>query len=193
MQLSVRENVFMIILHGSLLVLVISILDMLCQHLADGNFSRNIQSNPVLWPKAIIFGALRWPNQWFYQQRVLIWLGVDTLGYNISKNQLSRSKTVASSLKKVHFWNPIWRTPSALWNGPCPISLSFLESWLFWTFLLTFHYFGSSWYHNNNWGGALLVPWFCVNVICMYTVQKDNTLSCHFDQIQARLCLNLQS
>ena len=59
------------------------------------------------------------PNQWFYQKKVLIWLGVDTLGYNISKDQLSRSKTVASSLKKVHFWNPIWRTPSALWNNSC--------------------------------------------------------------------------
>ena len=63
-----------------------------------------IQSDPVLWPKVIIFGALWWPNQWFYQKRVLIWLGVDTLGYNISKDQLSRSKTVASSPKKVHFW-----------------------------------------------------------------------------------------
>ena len=86
-----------------------------------------IQSNPVLWPKVIIFGALWWPNQWFYQKRVLIWLGVDTLGYNISKDQLSRSKTVASSLKKVHFWNPIWRTPSALWDGPSPRTRLYLN------------------------------------------------------------------
>ena len=86
-----------------------------------------IQSNPVLWPKVIIFGALWWPNQWFYQKRVLIWLGVDTLGYNISKDQLSRSKTVASSLKKVHFWNPIWWTPSALWDGPSPRTRLYLN------------------------------------------------------------------
>ena len=108
-----------------------------------------IQSIPVLWPKVVIFGALRWPHQWFYQQRVVIWLWVDALGYNISKNQLPKSKTMASSHKKVHFWNPIWGTPSALWNGPSPISLSFL----FW----------SRW--DSVCQCTLGRPWFVPNLI----------------------------
>ena len=109
----------------------------------------SIQSIPVLWPKVVIFGALRWPHQWFYQQRVVIWLWVDALGYNISKNQLPKSKTMASSHKKVHFWNPIWGTPSALWNGPSPISLSFL----FW----------SRW--DSVCQCTLGRPWFVPNLI----------------------------
>ena len=28
-----------------------------------------VQSNPVLWPKVIIFGALWWPNQWFLSKK----------------------------------------------------------------------------------------------------------------------------
>ena len=86
-----------------------------------------VQSYPVKWPILIIFGALPWPNEWVCQQRVVIWLWVDALSYNISKNQLPRSKTVASSPKKVHFWNPIWGTPSALWNGPSPRTRLFLN------------------------------------------------------------------
>ena len=93
---------------------------------------RSKRSDPVFWTRFVIFEALPWPNRWFNQQRVVIWLWVDALGYNISKNQLPRSKTVASSHKKVHFWNPIWRTPSALWNGPSPVSLSFLISRWWW-------------------------------------------------------------
>ena len=113
-------------------------------------FPKNkLQSIPVLWPKVVIFGALRWPHQWFYQQRVVIWLWVDALGYNISKNQLPKSKTMASSHKKVHFWNPIWGTPSALWNGPSPISLSFL----FW----------SRW--DSVCQCTLGRPWFVPNLI----------------------------
>ena len=106
-----------------------------------------IQSNPVFWTRLVIFEALPWPNRWFNQQRVVIWLWVDALGYNISKNQLPRSKTVASSHKKVHFWNPIWRTPSALWNGPSPISLSFLI-WSRWD-LVCQSTLGSSWLVPN--------------------------------------------
>ena len=115
--------------------------------LQDVLLSRGVQSNPVFWNILIIFGALPWPNRWFCQQRVVIWLWVDALGYNISKNQLPRSKTVASSHKKVHFWNPIWRTPSALWNGPSPISLSFLF-WSRWD-LVCQSTLGSSWLVPN--------------------------------------------
>ena len=81
------------------------------------------------------------------KKRVVIWLWVDALAYKISKNQLPRSKTVASSHKKVHFWNPIWRTPSALWNGPSPISLSFLI-WSRWD-LVCQSTLGSSWLVPN--------------------------------------------
>ena len=87
--------------------------------------SNNVQSNPVFWTILIIFGAVPCPNQLFYQKGEVIWLWVDGLGYNISKDQLLSLKIVASSHKKVHFWNPIWRTPSALWNRPSSISRSF--------------------------------------------------------------------
>ena len=108
---------------------------------------KKLQSNPVFWNRLNIFAALPWPNRWFYWQRVVIRLWVDILGYNMSKNQLPRSKTVASSLKKVHFWKPIWRTPSALWNGPSPISLSFFI-WSRWD-LVCQSTFGSSWLVPN--------------------------------------------
>ena len=106
-----------------------------------------LQSNPVFWTRLVIFEALPWPKRWFNQKRVVIWLWVDSLAYKISKNQLPKSKTVASSHKKVHFWNPIWRTPSALWNGTSPISLSFLI-WSRWD-LVCRNNLGSPWLVSN--------------------------------------------
>ena len=83
-----------------------------------------------------------------YQQRVVIWCWLDALGHNISKNQLPRSKNSGSlQPKKVHFWNSVWRTPSALWNWPSPISLSFLI-WSRWD-LVCQSTLGSSWLVPN--------------------------------------------
>ena len=79
---------------GSIDILLIWPHNIKLNHLIAGN----VQSNPIFWNRLIIFGALARPNKWFNQQKAVIWLWVDTLGYNISKNQLPGSKTVASSL-----------------------------------------------------------------------------------------------
>ena len=68
---------------------------------------------------------------------------------------------MASSLKKVHFWNPICRTPSALWNGPSPISLSFLF-WSRWDLV-----------SQNNLGS----PWLVPNLI---KIRKELAKICYF-------------
>ena len=51
----------------------------------------------------------------------------NALDYNISKDQCSRIRTVASGLKKVHFWNPICQASLAWWDGPSPLTLSYLN------------------------------------------------------------------
>ena len=69
-----------------------------------------MQSSLLLWIKVLIFGPFLWPNCRINQKLLVIWLWGHALDYTISKGHCPRIRTVGSSLKKVHFWNPIWGT-----------------------------------------------------------------------------------
>ena len=73
------------------------------------------------------FGPFFWPNYRANQKVLVIWLWGNGLNYNISKDQCSRIRTVASGLKKVHFWNPICKASLAWWDGPSPWALSYIN------------------------------------------------------------------
>ena len=87
----------------------------------------SLQSCLLFRIKVLVFGPFLWPHLWVYQKFPVIQFWGNILDYNIFKGQGHNIRTVASRLKEVHFWDPIWGTPLVWWNRSSPKTRPFLN------------------------------------------------------------------